>query len=131
MPTDHAPVATVAAAEETFRKLVLEQYDLENDFVDAICGFFRTAAAPLAESSAAAPKRARNSTAASKPRKSRRKSAYNVFVREMMKTDDIKQLDHKAKMGAIAERWKQLTDDDKQPYTTMANAENESVEESA
>jgi hypothetical protein len=120
MPSDKS-TERVAAAEEIFRNLVLNQYDLEEDFVSAICGFFRTAAEPLAESSAT-PKRSRATTG--KPKKARKKSAYNVYVREMMKTDDIQKLNHKEKMGAIASCWKELNDDDKTPYTKMANDEN-------
>lgn len=119
------------AAEATFKSSLLEQYDLESDFVAAICAIFRTAAEPLAEASAA-PKRSR--AASNKPKKTRKKSAYNVFVREMMKTEDIKDLDHKQKMGAIAELWKKLDTDGRTPYTEMADEENTAsvpVEETA
>lgn len=109
------------AAEASFKSSLLEQYDLESDFVTAICATFRAAAEPLAEASAA-PKRSR--AASNKPKKTRKKSAYNVFVREMMKTDDIKDLDHKQKMGAIAELWKKLDAEGRTPYTEMADEEN-------
>lgn len=118
----------VAAAETVFRTQLLEQYDLESDFVDSICGFFRSAVAPLAEA-APAPKRARGGS--SKPRRQRKKSAYNVYVREMMKTEDIQKLSHKEKMGAIAALWKDLDDEGKVPYTDMANAENTAAAEAA
>lgn len=120
MPADKS-TDRLTAAEESFKTSLLEQYDLESDFVAAICAIFRKAAEPLAETSTTAPKRARS---ASKPKKSRKKSAYNVFVREMMKTDEIKDLDHKQKMGAIAKLWKDLSDNDRTPYTDMANEEN-------
>jgi hypothetical protein len=111
----------LTTAEESFKSLLLEQYDLEGDFVAAICGIFRKAAEPLAEATAS-PKRARS--ASNKPKKTRKKSAYNVFVREMMKTDEIKDLDHKQKMGAIAKLWKELGVDDRTPYADMASEEN-------
>lgn len=121
MPADKN-TERLTAAEETFRKLVLDQYELEEDFVSTVCGFFRKAAEPLAES-AAAPKRTR--AASSKPKKQRKKSAYNVYVREMMKTEDIQKLNHKEKMGAIATLWKSLSLDDRTPYTDMAKVEND------
>lgn len=120
MPADKS-TDRLTAAEESFKTLLLEQYDLEADFVAAICGIFRKAAEPLAE--AAPAKRTRGNTA-NKPKKTRKKSAYNVFVREMMKTDDIKDLDHKQKMGAIAKLWKELGDTERTPYADMANDEN-------
>lgn len=120
MPADKS-TDRLTAAEESFKTLLLEQYDLESDFVASICGIFRKAAEQLAETSAA-PKRARS--ASNKPKKTRKKSAYNVFVREMMKTDDIKALDHKLKMGAIAQLWKDLVEDDRTPFADMANVEN-------
>ena len=98
MPSDKS-TERVAAAEESFRTLILNQYDLEDDFVSAICGFFRTAAETLSEGTTA-PKRSR--LISSKTKKLRKKSAYNVYVREMMKTEDIQKLNHKDKMGAIA-----------------------------
>lgn len=122
MPNDKS-TERVAAAEETFRKLVLDQYDLEDDFVSAMCGFFRTAVEPLSEVSVTT-KRPRAAASGDKPKKLRKKSAYNVYVREMMKTKDIQELDHKQKMGAIATVWKTLNDEDKTPYTKMANDEN-------
>lgn len=123
MPADKS-TERLSTAEETFRKLVLDQYELEEDFVSTICGFFRKAAEPLAEASAA-PKRSR--VASNKPKKQRKKSAYNVYVREMMKDEDIQKLDHREKMGAIAVLWKGLDDEAKTPYADMAKVENDAT----
>lgn len=123
MPSDKKSDA-VATAVESFRKSVVEQYELDESFVDDICAKFEAAVQPLAEA-AAAPKR--RGGGANKPKKARKKSAYNVFVREMMKTDEIQNLNHKEKMGAIAEKWKTLKDDDKTPYVEMASAENDAA----
>lgn len=120
MPADKS-TDRLTAAEETFKLLLEEQYELETDFVATVCGLFRKAAEPLAEASAA-PKRTR--AASNKPKKTRKKSAYNVFVREMMKSDEIKDRDHREKMGAIAKLWKDLGDEARAPYTEMANDEN-------
>lgn len=123
MPSDKKSDA-VAAAVETFRKSVVEQYELDDSFVTDLCAKLEAAVQPLAEA-AAAPKR--RGGASGKPKKARKKSAYNVFVREMMKTEKIRDLNHKAKMGAIAEEWKALKDEDKTPYIDMAATENEAA----
>jgi len=51
-------------------------------------------------------------------------TGYSVFVTEVVETRDIKRLDHKDKMRAIAELWFQLTDDDKLYYHTVARLQN-------
>jgi hypothetical protein len=133
MPSDKTN-DRLAVAEESFRAQILAQYDLEADFVSVVCGFFRTSAEPLLEGGVA-PKRTRAGADASvvaKPKKSRKKSAYNVFVREMMKSADVQKLDHKEKMGAIAALWKGLGEDSKVQYTDLAKTENDtSTEDSA
>lgn len=122
MPADKK-TELVDQVEETFRKRMLETYDLEDAFVNDICSMVRDAVESLATTASAAPKsRARNTQ--SKAKKQRKKSAYNVYVREMMKTEDIQKLNHKEKMGAIAALWKQLDGEAKSPYTDMANVEN-------
>lgn len=115
----------LTTAEQSFKTLLLERYELESDFVDSICDIFSKVVEPLLETGTTS-KRTR--TASSKAKKPRKKSAYNVFVREMMKTDDIKELDHKQKMGAIAKLWKDLDASSRSPYTDMANDENASSE---
>jgi hypothetical protein len=122
MTTTDKTTDRLSLSEETFRKLVLDQYDLEDDFVNNICGYFRTAAEPLLEGTGTSKRGARSGT--SRPKKQRKKSAYNVYVREMMKTEDIQKLNHKEKMGAIAALWKGLSDPDRTPYASMADTEN-------
>jgi hypothetical protein len=120
MPSDKKTEA-VTAAEVVFRKSVEDQYELTKEFVDDVCVKFCAAVQSLAESAtSAAPKR----RSTSKPKKQRKKSAYNVYVREMMKTEKIQELNHKQKMGAIADEWKLLEDADKVPYNEMAAVEN-------
>lgn len=117
----------LVAAEETFRAALTSQYDLESEYIDAFCKVFRETVSPLLAETTTT-RRARGS---SKPKKLRKKSAYNVYVREMMMTEGIKSLDHKKKMGAIAGKWRELTDDDKVPYTEKATAENDKAEEAS
>lgn len=126
----------LTAAETSFKTMLLDQFDLEADFVATLCGMFCKAAEPLVEASAAPKRRTAAATSgsdATKPKKTRKKSAYNVFVREMMKTDSIKDLDHKQKMGAIAQLWKGLPSDERVQYSDLATEENSSspAEESA
>jgi hypothetical protein len=118
---------SVAAAEEVFRKSVEAQYELDVSFVSDICEKFVAAVLPLAEVAASTtPKRrVAGGSVAVKEKKQRKKSSYNVYVREMMKTPKIQDLNHKEKMGAIAECWKALNDDDKIPYNLMAKEEND------
>ncbi len=127
--------ASVTKAAETFRESVADNFELETEFLDTISELFVKAASPLAE--AAAKKAARaaavppaSATGSSepaaepKPRAPRKKSAYNVYVREQMKTSDIQGVDHKQKMGAIAARWNALSEEQKKVYADMATGEN-------
>ena len=114
----------LAEAEQLFRKLVLESYDLEEDFVNVLCEYWRKSVESVVET-LTVPKRSR--AASGKPKQRRKKSAYNVYVREMMKTPEIQELDHRMKMSAIAAEWKKLTVDAKTQYTDMANEENEAA----
>jgi hypothetical protein len=136
----------VEKATESFRKLVLASYELDDAFVDAICGFYtKTVTELLAGLPAPKPAKVRGASAAAaaaapsssveaaEPAKkekavkgSRKKSPYNIFVREMMKTAEVQSLDHKQKMGAIAGKWKSLDEGSKAEYTRLANEENES-----
>ena len=127
MPGDKT-TERLSAAEDAFRALVLAQYDLEADFVNVVCGFFRTAAEPLCESAPVQKRgRAAGGSAPTKAKKTRNMSAYNVFVREMMKTTDVQKLDHKEKMGAIAAMWKGIGEDSKVQYVDMAKSVNDAT----
>lgn len=129
----------VENATASFRKLVLASYELDDAFVDSICGFYQQTVKDLLASLPAPKARGRAAAkettvaveqAEAAPKKerakgSRKKSPYNIFVREMMKTAEIQSLDHKQKMSAIANKWKSLDDAGKAPYTQMANEEND------
>jgi hypothetical protein len=139
----------VDKATQAFRKLILASYELDDSFVDSLCDFYvntvkellaslpapkaargratttvastaaATTAAPLVGEGAEAPKKEKAAKG------SRKKSSYNIFVREMMKSAEIQSLDHKQKMGAIAGKWKSLDDAARADYDRMANEENE------
>jgi hypothetical protein len=117
--------SNVTKASLVFRAAVADQFELEPEFLDTVCELFVKAALPLTESTTVASKKAaapRDEVV--KVRQPRKKSAYNVYVREQMKTDDIKSIDHKSKMAAIAKSWKELSEEDKARYTSLANDEN-------
>ena len=122
--------ASVTKASEVFRESVAAQFELESDFLDTITDLFVKAAKSLAES--APVKKGGKATPAPTPeaapakvaRAPRKKSAYNVYVREMMKTESVQALDHKQKMGAIASSWNALSDEQKKVYSDMASNEN-------
>lgn len=113
---------TLEEATQQFRKQVLDSYDLEEDFIKKLCDYFTASASPLVGS--ATKSTASASKAANKERPKRRKSAYNLYVREMMKTAEIQELDHKEKMSAIAKQWKTLSADERVEYSDMATNEN-------
>lgn len=134
----------VAAARDAFRSLVNDNYELDAEFVDKLCEYWTQTTSPLlaitavvapVQVSSAPLKKGRgktlvssvDETVADKPKQRRKKSAYNVYVREMMKTNDIQQLDHKHKMGAIADQWRALNDEGKAEYVNMAANENDSL----
>jgi hypothetical protein len=126
--------ASVTKASVVFRESVAAQFELETDFLDNITDLFVKAAQPLVEAGAvsqkkgggraAAPAAEAAPAAAKAARAPRKKSAYNVYVREMMKTESIQALDHKQKMGAIAGSWNALTEEQKKVYADMASNEN-------
>ena len=127
MPSDKSNHSEkVAEAEKKFRKLVLDSYDLDTEFVDKLGEFYTSTVTELVDG-LSVPKAKRNTTG--KPKTKRKKSAYNVFVREMMKTEDIQELDHKEKMSAIAKLWKAIEADEKEKYTQMAADENAAAAE--
>jgi hypothetical protein len=143
-------------AVQSFRSEVESNYELDAEFVDALCDFFKKAAlsacptggsAPAAETKASKPRAPRKAKAVVAPtpvaetpvteqvsepaaaspeqeqKQKRKKSAYNVYVREMMQHPDISSLNHKEKMVAIAARWKGMSDEDRALYATKAASE--------
>jgi hypothetical protein len=124
---------SVTKASEVFRESVAAQFELESDFLDTITDLFVKAAQSLGSAAAPSKKSGRAAASAVAPaeaapvkaaRAPRKKSAYNVYVREMMKTESVQALDHKQKMGAIAGSWNALTKEQKDVYANMANNEN-------
>lgn len=61
------------------------------------------------------------SDVAKKPRKT---SAYNVYVKKMMQSADVKEVPQKDKMTKIGAMWKALTEDQRAAYKVDADAEN-------
>ena len=116
--------ASVTKASLAFREAVANQFELETDFLDTLCELYVNTTLPLVAEAKTATKKAAKEDAPAKVRQPRKKSAYNVYVREQMKTDEIKSIDHKSKMGAIAKSWMELNDEDKKVYTDMAASEN-------
>ena len=116
--------SNLSEAQQYFRKQVLDSYDLEDDFIKKLCDIFNDACEKHLNSSTGGGKSAATTKPPTKPKTKRKKSAYNLYVREMMKTDDVQKLDHKDKMCAIAKQWKSIDDTDKARYVEMANSEN-------
>jgi len=62
--------------------------------------------------------------AAKGPKKPRKTSAYNVYVKKMMQEPDIKTIPQKEKMAKIGERWATVPQAEKDSYQAQADAEN-------
>ena len=130
-------------AVASFRSSVVGDYELDTEIVDQLCNLFRQNASALVSTPVRTSKKAEKSekvekvekpsvvekvekpSAAEKSAKPaekadkapRKKSAYNLFVKEKMQDADIKSLSHKDKMSKIAEKWKTC---DKEIYAKMA-----------
>jgi len=112
-----------------FRASVVGDYELDAEIVDQLCNLFQKNAAllekPAKAKKAAAEKplkpaseKAEKAEKVEKSEKApRKKSAYNLFVKEKMQDETIKSLNHKDKMKRIAEMWQTC---DKETYTKMA-----------
>jgi hypothetical protein len=120
--------AALTAAADAFRKAVSSEYELDSDFVDTLVKMFSTCAKDLCTVEAPVAKAPRKAAAKSAPaegKPTRKKSAYNVYVRQQMSTDAIKNVPHKEKMGQIAASWKALTAEEQAEYKEQARLENE------
>ena len=112
-----------------FRASVVGDYELDAEIVDQLCDLFQKNAALLLSVKAEKPVKVKKAEKAEKPVKPaaekaekaekapRKKSAYNLFVKEKMQDETIKSLYHKDKMKRIAEMWQTC---DKETYTKMA-----------
>jgi hypothetical protein len=67
---------------------------------------------------------AKGKSASDAPKKPRKTSAYNVYVKKMMQSDDVKAVAQKEKMTKIGAMWKALTEDQRAAYKADADAEN-------
>jgi len=124
-------MSTLDTAVEKFKASVQSEYELDAEVVQRLCEFFRENAqgnAPKAVKAKAKGKTKAAETApvpaapvvAPVPKTLRKKSAYNVYVREMMKTPDVSILNHRDKMSAIALLWKALDEPGKTKYADLA-----------
>lgn len=110
---------------ELFRSKLVEKYSLDEPVVKDICALLGESVTEAGVPAAGKRQRRAGTTR-------RKKSGYNVYVREKMAEDEeIKQLSHREKMAAIGARWKALTDDEKQEYNDKAQTENDAATEVA
>lgn len=110
---------------DEFRRCVTETYELDDEVVGSLCNFvgaaIKTVGVPTGRG------RTRRATTTK-----RKKSGYNVFVRNMMSSDaDIMKLDHRQKMAAIGARWKGLSEEERTEFNDLAKEENENENETA
>jgi len=57
----------------------------------------------------------------------RKKSIYNIFVRESMKKDVIKSVPHRLKMERIADMWKDILPEERAVYNKITCDENDII----
>src|SRR5579883_1682058 len=129
---------------ETFSKSVREKYDLGEDILGSIQEMMgavlskyylysepQAAAkrAPSKKKAAAAAAAADASEVAStgSSKKTRKTSAYNVYVREQMQDESVKSVEQKEKMSLIGNKLKDPTDTEKAVYKAKAEALNASA----
>jgi hypothetical protein len=119
-------------AADAFRIEASTTFDSEADFLDAVTELFRKHAAPLVTKKTVT--RTKKAPAADpvegeavKPKRRRNVNPYNIFVREMMTTDqDIKDTPAEQRMSAIGARWQKISKDPAalEPYRKKADEEN-------
>lgn len=117
-----------------FKKQLTEEYELDEEFIGSLTEMLKTHITPVIEALEAEVKAASADGKKKRNRRTgvkRKKSAYNVFVREQMKSKALADVHHKEKMGKIAALWKGLTDKQKQKYTKLADKENVAAEAAA
>lgn len=125
-------------AVESFRAAAAEAFDSESEFLDTVTALFRTHAAPLVTAKKPrAKKGAAKATEATavpdggedaKPKRRRNVNAYNIFVRDLMTSDEeIKATPAEQRMVAIGARWQKVSKDPValEPYRKKAEEENE------
>lgn len=108
---------------DTFRSQLTSEYELDEEFIGSVSDMLRNILTPviteLEQQQEGGAKRRRKRTGVK-----RKKSAYNVFVREQMKSKSLAKVNHKDKMGKIATMWKELSDRQKQKFIKLADKEN-------
>ena len=56
----------------------------------------------------------------------RRRTAFNMYVREQMLTPQIGALNSQDKLTAVCEQWRRLSIEERRPYVEMADTHNQS-----
>lgn len=103
-----------------FRSAVTASFELDQESISTLCSLLSDSVKEVGVPEA--PRRRGTRKAPSKPRK---KSAYNVFVAEQMKTDEVKALEPNQRMKHIGATWTAMEDDAKAPYSELADAANQ------
>lgn len=135
---------------EQFAQQVMDRYQLENDVmasmsevVLAVLNNYHiyneqqtvTVATADASTGAAAAtgkgKKGKVAEASDKPKKPRKSSAYNIYVKEMMQDPKVKTVPQKEKMTIIGNMWKALPEAGRAPYQTKATELNATLGDDA
>lgn len=126
---------TLQRATKRFRKELLDSFELDSELVEQFTDIFSRHAESLTSIGVA------HSGSSDEPSESeqvtehvhepvqkrvRKRSAYNVYVREQMQTEEIKAVPHKERMRHIAGLWKNVSEEDRSGYKSKADEENSS-----
>jgi len=113
---------------------ITQRYGIEEDVINAFKTMILESLAPYYIYTVKPGSGGKSKRKAKGPKKPRKTSAYNVYVKEKMQEEEIKSTPPREKMGKIGKMWKMLDDAGKAPYASQAealNAANPALQEAA
>lgn len=110
---------TLESAIAQFRDSINSSYELDEEFVSALCTEIETIFTPVL-------KKVQNSNKKRQKRKGPKKvSGYNVFIKQGMVSASAEEKTPTEKISELAQQWKDMDDAAKQPFKDQATAANE------
>lgn len=110
---------TLESAIAQFRDSINSSYELDEEFVSALCTEIETIFTPIL-------KKVQNSNKKRQKRQGPKKvSGYNVFIKQGMVSASSEEKTPTEKISELAQQWKDMDDAAKQPFKDQATAANE------
>jgi hypothetical protein len=124
---------------ESFASQVLDRYQLDETVMDQMKEVVRTVLneyyiyreEPSVPTDDAATQTGGKSKKADGPKKPRKSSAYNLYVKDMMQDPEVKLVPQKEKMSIIGKKWQTLNEAGRAPYQARATELNANVGDDA